>query len=114
VGVAARAACALAAALKQYSRGVTTRQVLLITTAAATLAWMCVANAGLAAGSARFDDVWNANGATACEKFLTPGVTAGILQSPADAATKDSATSCHRGPIYITLLTVIFKRRAPS
>ncbi|HEX4494587.1 MAG TPA: hypothetical protein VIE43_02870 [Thermoanaerobaculia bacterium] len=46
---------------------------------------------------------WTANGATACEKFLTPDVVAAILRSPAGAAQRIDASSCHAGPIYISL-----------
>lgn len=60
---------------------------------------------------------WIANGATACEKFLTPDVLAGILGSPVGPARKIDATSCNTGPIYITLLVKdvdVFKLELPQ
>ena len=57
------------------------------------------APAPVAAGSG----TWIDNGATACEKYLTPDVVASILRSPAGQAHRLDAHSCNFGPIYITL-----------
>jgi hypothetical protein len=71
--------------------------------AATSLSWALMAGAPASAARAPFDAAWNANGATACEKFLTPEVMSAVLDDPSGAATKDGATSCHRGSIYIVL-----------
>ena len=62
-----------------------------------------VLSAAAAPTAAPRNDAWNANGATACEKFLTPQVMSAVLDDPSGAPTKDDATSCHRGSIYIKL-----------
>lgn len=46
---------------------------------------------------------WTANGATACEKYLKPEIVATILRAPAGTPQRIDASSCHVGPIYITL-----------
>ncbi len=46
---------------------------------------------------------WIDNGATACEKYLTPDVVAGILRAPAGHPRRLDAHSCNVGPIYISL-----------
>jgi hypothetical protein len=46
---------------------------------------------------------WTANGAGACEKYLTPDMEAAILATPAEAPQRLDANSCHAGVIYITL-----------
>lgn len=51
---------------------------------------------------------WTANGATACDKYLTPDVVAAILVDPAGHSHRLTATSCeyqtaHSGNIGITL-----------
>lgn len=46
---------------------------------------------------------WIDNGATACEKYLTPDVVASILRAPAGHPRRLDAHSCNVGPIYITL-----------
>lgn len=46
---------------------------------------------------------WIANGATACEKYLTPDVVAAILLAPAGTPQRLDAHSCHTGIIYIYL-----------
>ncbi len=51
---------------------------------------------------------WTANGATACEKYLTPEVVAAILLQPAGHARRIDGQSCiyetgHAGSIGITL-----------
>jgi hypothetical protein len=46
---------------------------------------------------------WTANGATACEKYLTPNVVAAILSNPAGKPRRLDANSCNLGAIYITL-----------
>jgi hypothetical protein len=71
--------------------------------AAVCLACAFSASARLFATGASVDAKWTANGATACEKFLTPDVMSAILVTPSGTAVKDSATSCHRGAVYITL-----------
>ena len=46
---------------------------------------------------------WISNGGTACQKFLTPDVVAGILKLPPGPPKQNDATSCNTGTIYITL-----------
>lgn len=46
---------------------------------------------------------WIANGASACEKYLTPDVVAAILLNPAGKPERLDADSCHAGSIYISL-----------
>jgi hypothetical protein len=46
---------------------------------------------------------WIANGATACEKYLTPEVVAAILRIPAGHPRRLDAHSCNAGMIYIDL-----------
>lgn len=46
---------------------------------------------------------WIDNGATACEKYLTPAVVATILRNPAGQPHRVDAHTCNAGPIYITL-----------
>ena len=46
---------------------------------------------------------WTANGATACERFLTADVLTAILVKPVGPAVRLDATSCHTDNIYITL-----------
>ena len=64
----------------------------------AMLAFTAPALAAPGTGSA-----WTANGATACEKYLTPDVVAAVLRNPAGHARRLDANSCNVGPIYITL-----------
>lgn len=59
-------------------------------------------------GDAATSSDWTANGATACERFLTPEVVAAILVNPAGKSRHKDATSCeytteHSGNIGITL-----------
>jgi hypothetical protein len=56
-----------------------------------------------AAAAAPAGNQWITNGATACEKYLTPDVVAAILDAPADHPRRLSAYSCNAGNIYITL-----------
>jgi hypothetical protein len=46
---------------------------------------------------------WIANGASACERFLTPDVVTAIIVGSAGPAAPLDANSCHSGSIYITL-----------
>ena len=46
---------------------------------------------------------WIANGATACEKYLTPDMLAAILTTPAGPSARLDADLCHTGSIYIHL-----------
>ena len=66
--------------------------------ALAILALTAPAPAAQGTGSA-----WTANGATACEKYLTPDVVAAILRNPAGKPRRLDANSCNVGPIYISL-----------
>jgi hypothetical protein len=59
---------------------------------------------------------WIDNGATACEKYLTPDVVAAILRSPAGHPRRLDASSCNAGPIYITLKVAdidVFRAEVP-
>ena len=64
----------------------------------ATFAFTAPALGAPASGSA-----WTANGATACEKYLTPAVVAAILRNPAGKPRQVDAHTCNAGPIYINL-----------
>ena len=60
---------------------------------------------------------WIDNGATACEKYLTPDVVATILRSPAGQPHRVDAHSCNVGPIYITLKVAdvnVFRAEVPN
>lgn len=59
---------------------------------------------------------WTANGATACEKYLTPDFVAAILRVPAGPPRRLDAASCNVGPIYITLKVAdidVFRQEVP-
>jgi hypothetical protein len=77
----------------------------------AMLAFTAPALAAQGTGSA-----WTANGATACEKYLTPDVVAAILRNPAGKPRRLDANSCNVGPIYINLIVAdidIFRAELP-
>ena len=77
----------------------------------AILAFTAPALAAADGGSA-----WIANGATACEKYLTPGVVAAILRNPAGKPRRLDANSCNVGPIYISLKVAdidVFRQEVP-
>jgi hypothetical protein len=77
----------------------------------AILAFTAPALAASGSGSA-----WTANGATACEKYLTPDVVAAILRNPAGKPRRLDANSCNVGPIYITLIVAdidVFRLEIP-
>jgi len=79
--------------------------------ALAILALTAPAPAAQGTGSA-----WTANGATACEKYLTPDVVAAILRNPAGHPRRLDANSCNVGPIYISLIVAdidIFRAELP-
>jgi hypothetical protein len=80
----------------------------------ATLAFTAPAPALAAPGSS--GSAWTANGATACEKYLTPDVVAAILRNPAGPPRRLDAHSCNVGPIYINLIVAdidIFRAELP-
>jgi len=59
---------------------------------------------------------WIDNGATACEKYLTPDVVTTILRNPAGHPRRIDAHSCNVGPIYISLIVAdidIFRAELP-
>lgn len=59
---------------------------------------------------------WIDNGATACERYLTPDVLAAILRNPATGPQRLNANSCHAGPIYISLSVAdidVFRAEVP-
>jgi hypothetical protein len=77
----------------------------------AILAFTAPALAAADGGSA-----WIANGATACEKYLTPDVVAAILRNPAGKPRRLDAHSCNVGPIYISLIVAdidVFRAELP-
>ena len=77
----------------------------------AILAFTAPALAASGSGSA-----WTTNGATACEKYLTPDVVAAILRNPAGKPRRLDANSCNVGPIYITLIVAdidVFRLEIP-
>ena len=60
---------------------------------------------------------WTANGATACERYLTPDVVAAILGAPAGPAARLDADFCHTGSIYIHLTVAnidVFRQEIPN
>jgi hypothetical protein len=56
-----------------------------------------------AGGGSSSGSNWITNGATACEKYLTPDVVAAILRIPAGHPQRLDAHSCHAGIVYIYL-----------
>jgi hypothetical protein len=84
----------------------------------ATALIACIACAsGAAPASADNGNSWTANGATACEKYLTKDVLAAIYSSPPGPAARDDANSCHAGGLYITLKVAdvaLFKQELPN
>jgi hypothetical protein len=59
---------------------------------------------------------WIDNGATACEKYLTPDVVAAILRVPTGHPRGLDAHSCNVGPIYIALKVediAVFRQEIP-
>ena len=68
------------------------------------------------AGESSGGSDWIANGATACEKYLTPDVAAAIVPAPAGMPQRLDAHSCHTGIIYIDLNVAdigVFRRELP-
>jgi hypothetical protein len=85
---------------------------LAFTAVLAILAFTAPALAAQGTGSA-----WTANGATACEKYLTPDVVAAILRNPAGHPRRLDAHSCNVGPIYISLIVAdvdVFRAELPG
>ena len=67
--------------------------------AVCTVLWLATsAGAGPATGQA-----WTANGASACERFLTPEVEAAIVVRPTSHPERLDVNSCRAGIIYVTL-----------
>ncbi len=60
-------------------------------------------NSAAAAGASTNGADWIANGADACEKFLTPDVVAAILRTPVGKPERLDADSCRAGGIHISL-----------
>jgi hypothetical protein len=46
---------------------------------------------------------WTANGATACAKYLTPAVTAAIVNGPVNPPKQTGPNMCSAHPLYLTL-----------
>ncbi len=69
------------------------------------IAAVCIAGAigARAQGVSRNGPGWTANGASACQKYLTPDVVAAILPQPAGPAQRIDATSCQTGNVSIYL-----------
>ena len=70
----------------------------------------------LASTNLSAQSAWTNNGATACQKFLTPDVLASILRSPACQPRRLDANSCNAGPIYISLKVAgidVFRQEIP-
>jgi hypothetical protein len=56
---------------------------------------------------------WTANGASACEKYLTPDIVGAILSKAPGPAVRIDAASCNTGSIYVSLLVAdvdVFKQ----
>jgi hypothetical protein len=69
-----------------------------------------------AAGGSSGGNGWIANGATACEKYLTPDVMTAILRIPSGHPERLDANSCHAGIIYIYLKVAdidVFRQELP-
>jgi hypothetical protein len=82
---------------------------------AAVLATLAFTAPALAAPGSS-GSAWIDNGATACDKYLTPAVVAAILAAPAGHPQRVDAHSCHVGPIYINLIVAdidIFRAELP-
>jgi hypothetical protein len=82
---------------------------------AAVLATLAFTAPALAAPGSS-GSAWTANGATACEKYLTPDVVAAILRNPAGKPRRLDAHSCNVGPIYISLIVAdidVFRAELP-
>lgn len=59
---------------------------------------------------------WTANGATACNRYLTPDAVATIVRIPAGPPQRLDAHSCHAGIVYISLNAVdidVFRAELP-
>jgi hypothetical protein len=83
-----------------------------------SIAAACLACAlGGASASADNGKSWTANGASACEKYLTPDVLASILTAPAGPSARLDADYCHTGSIYIHLTVAnveVFRQELPG
>jgi hypothetical protein len=80
------------------------------------IAAACIACAPYGA-SASTDKNWTANGATACERYLTPDVAAPIIGTHAGPAARLDADLCHTGSIYIHLIIAnldVFRQEIPN
>jgi hypothetical protein len=55
------------------------------------------------AHAATATSAWMANGATACAKYLTPAVTAAIVNGSVNAPKQTGPNMCSAHPLYITL-----------
>jgi hypothetical protein len=82
-----------------------------------SIAAACIACApGTGSASTETGKSWTANGATACEKFLTPDVVAAILVTPEGPAARLDTDLCHYGSIYIHLIVAnvaVFRQEVP-
>jgi hypothetical protein len=70
----------------------------------------------LAPTSLSAQSAWTNNGATACQKLLTPDVLASILRNPAGQPRRLDSNSCNVGPIYISLKVAdidVFRQEIP-
>ena len=59
---------------------------------------------------------WIANGASACERYLTPDVVAAILRNLAGPTRRIDGQSCNTGAIYISLIVAdidVFRLEVP-
>jgi hypothetical protein len=71
-----------------------------------SLAVLCTAlSLGVCIAAPTPGQAWTANGASACEKYLTPDVLAAVLVTPSGTAQPMDANSCHTGIIYVSLNT---------
>jgi hypothetical protein len=78
-------------------------------------AWIACAPGG-ASASGDNGTSWTANGASACENYLTPNVLAAILTMPAGPAARLDADYCHTSSIYIHLTVAdvdVFRQEVP-
>jgi len=69
-----------------------------------------------AASASAANSAWVNNGASACEKYLTPDVLAAILPNPAGLTQRIDGQSCHTGAIYISLIVAdidVFRQEVP-
>jgi hypothetical protein len=98
---------------QQHRSNTTDTRILLHSIAAACI----VCASGGVSGATGNGKSWTANGATACERYLTQDVVAAILTTPPGPAARLDSDLCHSGSIYIHLVVAnvaVFKMEVPN